>query len=76
MNQSGVPLIIVFLITLCTGAEEVALSEHNIDVPDSFGRTPLHLAVEKDPKQIAALLAKGVPIDARDHHGRTPLHLV
>jgi len=43
-----------------------------IDIRDSMGLTPLHLARTKD---IAALLIDhGAEVDARSYYGRTPLH--
>ncbi len=43
---------------------------------DPDGRTPLHLAAEKQglPENVTILLNAGVKVDARDESGRTPLH--
>lgn len=43
-------------------------------MPDSRGRTALHLAAsEADVQTVGFLLAKGAEINARDHVGGTPI---
>jgi ankyrin repeat protein len=48
----------------------------NINARDRNGRTPLHIAVRLEEKDVADLLiSKGADINARDALGKTPLHL-
>lgn len=52
------------------------LIEHNadIDIQDSYGLTPLHLAVDLgNKKMIEQLVEKGANINAQDNDGWTPL---
>ena len=50
--------------------------EQSINVRDSMGRTPLHLAslYSKDPKVIKLLIQGGSKINARNASGGTALH--
>lgn len=46
----------------------------NLTLPDQFGATPLHVAAEAGQnKAIAALVARGVPVDPMDFQHDTPL---
>lgn len=54
----------------------------NLDLPNIYGKTPLHLAVEKITQRynianlncLKILLHKGAYCNARDNDGNTPLH--
>ena len=46
----------------------------DVTAKDEYGKTPLHLAVERGGIDIVALLiAKGADVNAQDKHGNTPL---
>jgi ankyrin repeat protein len=48
-----------------------------IDATDSWGRTPLHLAViGRHPRSVSILIDSGGNPNARDRDGRTPLYFV
>lgn len=63
-----------------TGALVRILLDHGtpLDMPDTLGSTPLHLAAERasdSEETLLALLRGGARLDSRDRMGRTPLHL-
>src|SRR5512132_2673107 len=54
----------------------VARGEVKLDARNKERETPLHLAIEKGMKELAAMLVKaGAPVTARSSNGETPLHL-
>jgi E3 ubiquitin-protein ligase mind-bomb len=54
----------------------VARGEVKLDARNKERETPLHLAIEKGMKELAAMLVKaGAPVGARSSNGETPLHL-
>ncbi len=46
----------------------------DVNAPDNFSNTPLHLAV-RHPALVELLLARGAQVGARNAFGNTPLHL-
>ncbi|KAK0701716.1 ankyrin repeat-containing domain protein, partial [Lasiosphaeria miniovina] len=53
------------------------LLSHGADpnVPDYYGKTPLHIAAGRgDTASMASLLAFGAWLEARDRFGASPLH--
>lgn len=68
-----------FMRALDLGADATKLmvNKKNIGVRDSFGRTPLHIAVLKNAPLdcISYLLGEGSEINTRDKDGNSPLHV-
>lgn len=58
-------------------AVELMVNKKNINVRDSLGRTPLHIATFKnaDSKIINYLLQEGAEVNTRDKDGNSPLHV-
>lgn len=49
----------------------------NVNVQDSRGQTPLHIAAQCGHLGVVRLLltTEHIDVNARDHHGSTPLHV-
>ncbi|KAK4150484.1 ankyrin-2 [Chaetomidium leptoderma] len=52
-----------------------ACKSGTIDLPDSEGKSPMHLAVGVSECTVARLISAGADISAATHEGLTPLHL-
>ena len=56
--------------------EELLTKGTQVDSPNDYNQTPLHIAIETGEEEITRLLIdKGANINAIDRWGRTPLHI-
>ena len=49
-------------------------SRADVNIKDSYGRTPLHHAVQLNSEAILVLLANGADVNIKDNNELTPLH--
>ncbi len=91
IHLSIISIVVVCMAMLCCGAEihdavsagdssrvAAAIDRESAAVNqlDAKGRTPLHIAIEKnDARTVGLLLARGADPSARDKAGHTPLRL-
>ncbi len=56
---------------------QMIITEHTVASRDSFGNTPLHIAVisHADPAVVQYLLEKNADVNARNRSGETPLYI-